>query len=945
MDSKYPEVSNRREFLERLGAASAAALAMGAPRAIAAPANPDATADCCILIWMAGGMAAPDTFDPKHYVPFKEGVAAKDIISTFPSIDTVVDDIKFTKGLENVAGVMDRGTIIRSAVQPDLGHILHSRHQYHWHTGYVPPQTVAAPHMGAWIAKILGPRNPAIPAFIDIGQRLEGVGEKEELKAFHTAGFLGSEYGPFLLPYPDQAMSAVKPPAGMTPERFERRYKYYRELVKRSPIADQASEYQQSRVLGAARTAVIERLVRARGVVAVVTQEQMVAIGERAPILVGAHAVRTWPAVLTVVERIAATLLGVARVAIDIDDAGGVVRILLRSLEDVPRVRGTGRVRVLDMVVDHRVERGPERRRAGRVDRRVVTGRSSLSGGMRDQSERQEGKVSHGGSVSGSHGILVREKPATLRGTMRSSSADVARIVALTAAATGGLLAQTSDQPDRASRREDLEQRCADYRRLRLAEDWIGLYALTHPTYRRLETAEQFKKRADNGAWRTHTVEAIDIGFTPSAEVGVVRFRVVEERPARDGAAAETRTTVPELEWHWVDGRFRFTPRGFEIPRPERPAQQQQKPQQPPAAILEVRRIENSLPDRGQWRGQPAIGDLDGDGHIDLVTSQRRVDRATAGEGLFVFCGDGQGRFREELGVIPRTLGYGGAALADVDRDGLLDIGFSCHDVTPRVFLQRRGANGEVAWNPSSLATDVICADVALGDFDRDGHVDLVSIGQFPKKGGLELWRGTGNGDFERESTLLVGRDVYGSNVTFSDLDHDGAAELVAALSIGVRVFEWDPERDRAVNVCEHLPPLQILGSELSVVAEDFDGDGIREILVCGYMYPGHAPLWGLRKTDGTWQPWATGLPGGESFFDLAIARFEPDGAPILIAAGQWGIQAIEHTDSGAFRSMGRIEDSRGSYSVGAGDFTGDGRDEIVFIGQGGVRVYELARD
>ena len=247
MNSKYPQVSDRRTFLKQLSAASAAALATGSPTLYGAetPKHPDATADSCILIWMAGGMAAPDTFDPKHYVPFSQGVAAKDIISTFPAIDTVVDDIKFTKGLEKIANVMDRGTIIRSAVQPDLGHILHSRHQYHWHTGYVPPQTVAAPHIGAWISKILGPRNPAIPAFIDVGQRLEGVGEKEELKAFHTAGFLGSEYGPFLLPYPDQAMAAVRPPKGMTPERFERRYKYYRELVKRSPIADQASEYQQ----------------------------------------------------------------------------------------------------------------------------------------------------------------------------------------------------------------------------------------------------------------------------------------------------------------------------------------------------------------------------------------------------------------------------------------------------------------------------------------------------------------------------------------------------------------------------------------------------------------------------------------------------------------------------------------------------------------------------
>lgn len=251
MDDQYPAVSDRREFLHQLATASAAALATGAPQALANTAanNPTATADACILIWMAGGMAAPDTFDPKRYVPFEKGVPAADIISTFPAIDTAVDDIKFTKGLEHIAQVMDRGTIIRSAVQPDLGHILHSRHQYHWHTGYVPPQTVAAPHMGAWIAKILGPRNPAIPAFIDIGQRLEGVGEKEELKAFHTAGFLGSEHGPFLLPYPDQAMSAVRPPGDMTPERFERRHRYYRELVKRSPIADQASEYQQESVI------------------------------------------------------------------------------------------------------------------------------------------------------------------------------------------------------------------------------------------------------------------------------------------------------------------------------------------------------------------------------------------------------------------------------------------------------------------------------------------------------------------------------------------------------------------------------------------------------------------------------------------------------------------------------------------------------------------------
>src|SRR5438046_7974260 len=107
--------------------------------------------------------------------------------STFPTIDTAVDDIKLTEGLENIASVMDRGALIRSYTAGDLGFILHSRHQYQWHTGYAPPQTVAAPHIGAVMARTLGPLNPAMPAFINIGQRFD-LGEGEEVKEFHTAG-------------------------------------------------------------------------------------------------------------------------------------------------------------------------------------------------------------------------------------------------------------------------------------------------------------------------------------------------------------------------------------------------------------------------------------------------------------------------------------------------------------------------------------------------------------------------------------------------------------------------------------------------------------------------------------------------------------------------------------------------------------------------------------
>lgn len=241
---------NRREFLKTASQATLAALAAGAPvssllTSCSKTKRVDtSTADTVILLWMAGGMAHTETFDPKKYTPFEKGMEGQRVLSTFPSAPTVLDGIHFSEGLQEIGKVMDKGTIIRSYVAADLGHILHSRHQFNWHTCYEPPQTVAAPHIGAWIAKELGPKNPVIPAFIDIGQRFT-VGEAEELKAFHTAGFLGNQYGPFFIPDPSQGLDSVRPPIGMDLHRFEARNKLYKELTARSPIGEYGSDYQK----------------------------------------------------------------------------------------------------------------------------------------------------------------------------------------------------------------------------------------------------------------------------------------------------------------------------------------------------------------------------------------------------------------------------------------------------------------------------------------------------------------------------------------------------------------------------------------------------------------------------------------------------------------------------------------------------------------------------
>src|SRR6266508_6754173 len=81
---------SRRDFLKTASAATLTALAAGYPRAILAAEAEEKikpTADTLIVLWLAGGMAHTETFDPKPYKPFEPGIAPSEVGSTFPAID------------------------------------------------------------------------------------------------------------------------------------------------------------------------------------------------------------------------------------------------------------------------------------------------------------------------------------------------------------------------------------------------------------------------------------------------------------------------------------------------------------------------------------------------------------------------------------------------------------------------------------------------------------------------------------------------------------------------------------------------------------------------------------------------------------------------------------------------------------------------------------------
>ena len=173
---------NRREFLYT-GLFGGLGLSMGDILKLNAESSITPKAQSVIHIFLPGGAAAQETWDPKPLAPAEYRGPLK-------SVQTVIPGIHFSEHLAKTAKIADKLTVVRSMTH---GEAAHERGTHNMFTGYKPSPAVNYPSFGSVVSKQLGGRE-SLPAYVCIPQKINNNGQDVA-----GTGYLPTSFGPFSL--------------------------------------------------------------------------------------------------------------------------------------------------------------------------------------------------------------------------------------------------------------------------------------------------------------------------------------------------------------------------------------------------------------------------------------------------------------------------------------------------------------------------------------------------------------------------------------------------------------------------------------------------------------------------------------------------------------------------------------------------------------------------
>ena len=329
-----------------------------------------------------------------------------------------------------------------------------------------------------------------------------------------------------------------------------------------------------------------------------------------------------------------------------------------------------------------------------------------------------------------------------------------------------------------------------------------------------------------------------------------------------------------------------------------------------------------------------AVGDFNGDGKLDMAVAN------FGSASISILLGNGDGTFKPPVyyGLGPGSHHPTSVAVGDFNGDNRLDLAVAnggSNDVS--VFL----GNGDgtfrsaVSYVTNSDLQSVVPSSVAVGDFKRDGHLDLAVA----NPGGLSVLLGNGDGTFKPFVNYAAGSTPYW--VAVGDFNGDGKLDLAVANEgsndLSVLLGKGDGTFEAAVNYATGSQPA-------SVAVGDFNGDGKLDVAVANMSSNNVSVL--LGNGDGTFRP-AINYAAGSGSRTVAVGDFNGDGKLDLVVANNGGTGSVSlllGNGNGTFHTAVDYTAGVQPEWVAVGDFNGDGRPDIAVadIGSSSSKVFVL---
>ncbi len=356
-----------------------------------------------------------------------------------------------------------------------------------------------------------------------------------------------------------------------------------------------------------------------------------------------------------------------------------------------------------------------------------------------------------------------------------------------------------------------------------------------------------------------------------------------------------------------------------------------------------------------------AVGDLDGDGLPDIAAG--RSDR----RGVQVWLANGDGTWSSVEGPPhlgrPTDLAIGN--LRD-DPEGLPDLVVAGEGELPgiriyrnRLAEQAEGENGALWVEAESPALTQDYSAVILADINRNGRLDIIAARQKNGgEGGVGVWFNLGEDGWSDDFGPTTTKHYH--DVAVADFNRDGHLDLVAARwgsPGGLDIWYGNSRGSWTRSVQD--PPIKL--NFQSVDVGDFNGNGEIDIIatsyrsdmaVCIFLNDRHGAAEDSHRQAGWWST-PVELAGRGSFSDVKAVDLNENGLLDVVATSfdERGIRCWLQlpTDEEAarpfvprFLEQSRPFPPKGSYfAVTTADFNEDGRPDIVLAARGeGINVW-----